>query len=302
MFSHRYFFRTRLVVLCTIGALIAPALAMAAEPSEHETLSLKAAPLFQIGKFSVTNSMLVSWIVALAVILFAQIATRNIKTVPTGAQNFWEWLVESLYNFLESIIGRELVQKTFWFFATIFIFILFVNWFGLIPGVGTIGWGHHDATTGVFHVGQPLLRGGNADLNMTSAMAAIFFFLWIIWAIQANGVGGFLLHIFGPKGETSGFLKLIMVIIFFMVGWLEVVSILFRPISLSFRLFGNVYAGETILESMSNMVPSLSWLLPIPFYFMELLVGLVQAMVFMLLTAVFTLLIAQHDPGHEAHH
>ena len=106
MFSHRYFFRTKLVVLCTIGALIAPALAMAAEPSEHETLSLKAAPLFQIGKFSVTNSMLVSWIVALAVILFAQIATRNIKTVPTGAQNFWEWLVESLYNFLESIIGQ----------------------------------------------------------------------------------------------------------------------------------------------------------------------------------------------------
>jgi F-type H+-transporting ATPase subunit a len=87
-----------------------------------------------------------------------------------------------------------------------------------------------------------------------------------------------------------------------MVGWLEVVSILFRPISLSFRLFGNVYAGESILEAMSNMVPALSWLLPIPFYFMEVLVGLVQAMVFMLLTAVFTLLIAQHQPGHEVHH
>ena len=101
MFLHRYFFRTKLVVLCAIGALIAPAVALAAEPTEHETLSLKAAPLFQIGKFAVTNSMLASWIVALAVILFAQIATRNIKTVPTGAQNFWEWLVESLYNFLE---------------------------------------------------------------------------------------------------------------------------------------------------------------------------------------------------------
>src|SRR5207245_5388918 len=137
------------------------------------------------------------------------------------------------------------------------------------------------STTGVFHVDQPLLRGGNADLNMTFAMAAIFFLLWIIWAIQANGVGGFLLHIFGPKGETSGFLKLIMILIFFMVGWLEIVSILFRPISLSFRLFGNVYAGETMLESMANIVPALSWLIPIPFYFMEVLVGIVQALVFM---------------------
>jgi F-type H+-transporting ATPase subunit a len=97
-------------------------------------------------------------------------------------------------------------------------------------------------------------------------------------------------------------MKIAMVGVFFAVGLLEVVSILFRPISLSFRLFGNVYAGETILESMSHMVPALAWLIPIPFYFMELLVGLVQAMVFMLLTAVFTLLIAQHEPGHEAHH
>jgi len=259
---------------------------------------LKPAELVHIGKFAITNSMLVTWIVAAAIIVFAQLATRKIKAVPTGAQNFWEWLVESLYNFLESIIGRALVRKTFWFFATIFIFILFVNWFGLIPGVGTIGWGHYEAS-GVFHVDRPLLRGGNADLNMTTAMAAIFFLLWIIWAIQANGVGGFLLHIFGPKGETSGLLKVIMVVIFFMVGWLEVVSILFRPVSLSFRLFGNIYAGESILEAMSTMVPALSWLIPIPFYFMEVLVGVVQALVFMLLTAVFTLLIAQHQPGHE---
>ncbi|HEV2045651.1 MAG TPA: F0F1 ATP synthase subunit A, partial [Chthoniobacterales bacterium] len=116
--------------------------------------------------------------------------------------------------------------------------------------------------------------------------------------IQANGVGGFLLHLFGPKGETSGILKVFMLVIFFMVGWLEVISILFRPISLSFRLFGNIYAGESILEAMSTMIPYLSWLLPIPFYFMEVLVGLVQALVFMLLTAVFTLLIAQHGPEH----
>ena len=297
-----------LIAVVFLGFGISSSRAFAAETpaapagEEHEAVPLKAAELYHVGKFTITNSMLMTWIVAAGMIVFAQTATRKIKPVPAGAQNFWEWLVESLYNFLESVIGSELVRKTFWFFATIFIFILFVNWFGLIPGVGTIGWGHYDSAKGFFHVDQPLLRGGNADLNMTTAMAAIFFVLWIIWAIQANGVGGFLLHIFGPKGETSGFLKVVMVVIFFMVGWLEVISILFRPISLSFRLFGNVYAGESILEAMSNMVPMLSWLIPIPFYFMEVLVGIVQALVFMLLTAVFTLLIAQHPPGHEPQH
>jgi F-type H+-transporting ATPase subunit a len=295
---NRCFLLTVVMLLC--GLVLAEA-AIAAEPSrptekaEHEALSLYATPLVHIGKFGITNSMLVTWIVAAGVIILAQAATRNIKPIPSGAQNFWEWLVEGLYNFLEGIIGRKLVQKTFWFFATLFIFILFVNWFGLIPGVGTIGWGHRDPATGFFHVDRPLLRGGNADLNMTTAMAAIFFVLWLIWAIQANGVGGFLLHLFGPKGETSGFLKVVMVVIFFLVGWLEIISILFRPISLSFRLFGNIYAGESTLEVMSEMVPALSWLLPIPFYFLEILVGIVQAMVFMLLTAVFTLLIMEHE-------
>ena len=301
MFPHRHLLRRTLIALCAIGLLTAPTLAEAAESAEHETLSLKAVPLFQIGNFPVTNSILVSWVVALGVIIFAQLATRNIQTIPSGAQNFWEWLVESLYNFLESIIGPELVKKTFWFFATIFIFILFANWFGLIPGVGTIGWGQADPASGAFHIERPLLRGANADLNMTSAMALIFFVLWFIWALQANGIGGFLMHLFGPKGETSGVLKILMVVVFFLVGWLEIISILFRPVSLSFRLFGNIFAGESILEAMSHMVPALAWLIPIPFYFLEILVGFVQALVFMLLTAIFTLLIAQHSPGKEAH-
>lgn len=272
-----------------------------AAPDDHHTLPLKATPLFQIGEFTITNSMVVMWSVALLIIFFAQLATRKIKPVPTGLQNFWEWMVESLYNFLESMIGSQLVKKTFWFFATIFIFILFLNWFGLVPGVGTIGWGHYTAN-GIFQVDRPLLRGANADLNLTFAMACVFFVCWIVWALQANGVGGVILHLFGPKGRTSGILKLLMIFIFFIVGWLEVVSILFRPVSLSFRLFGNVYAGEIMLESMSHIVPSLSWLIPIPFYFMELLVGVVQALVFMLLTAVFTLLITQHDSPDGAHH
>jgi F-type H+-transporting ATPase subunit a len=283
--------------------------ALAAEPEdapiaeEHAGVPLKPSEIFHIGPFRVTNSMLVTWIVAAGIIAFAQAATRNIKAVPDGKQNFWEWMVESLHDFLESIIGRDLVNTTFWFFASLFIFILFVNWFGLIPGVGTIGWGHYDASSGVFHVNRPLLRGGNADLNMTFAMASVFFVLWMYWAVRAQGFGGVLLHLFGPKGDSKGFMKLVMILIFFCVGLLEVVSILFRPVSLSFRLYGNIYAGENMLEAMSNIVPSLSWLIPIPFYFMELLVGIVQALVFMLLTAVFTLLIAQHEPGHEkAHH
>jgi F-type H+-transporting ATPase subunit a len=300
MFRHRYFYKSG--ALFFLAGLL-PAMAQAAEKAEHETLPLKPAAVFHLGRFTVTNSMLVTWIVALLVIVFAQIATRKIRPVPLGAQNFWEWLVESLYNFLESIIGSALVKRTFPFFATIFIFILFTNWAGLIPGVGTVGWGHADSHTGVFHVDRPWLRGGNADLNMTTAMAAVFFLLWLYWALTANGLVGFFKHLFGPKGEMVGWLVLPMIIIFFLVGLLEVVSILFRPVSLSFRLFGNIYAGETMLESMSNIVPAFGWLIPIPFYFMELLVGVVQALVFMLLTAVFTLLIMPHPEGHEeAHH
>ena len=257
-----------------------------------------------VGPLIINSSMVVTWIVALFLILFAQIATRNVQLIPSGAQNFWEWLVESLHDFLEGIIGPVLVKRTFWFFATVFIFILFTNWFGLIPGVGTIGWGVPDASGGLHHIALPLFRGGNADLNMTFAMAMIFFVCWIVWAIQANGPLGFVAHLFSPpKGDMTGALKFFISIIFVMIGVLEIVSILFRPVSLSLRLFGNIFAGENMLEAMSDLVHGLSWLLPIPFYFMELLVGLVQAMVFMLLTAVFTLLICQHDEEeHGSHH
>jgi F-type H+-transporting ATPase subunit a len=275
---------------------------VAADPGahvEHHEGLTPNAPLVDLGIFKVTNSMIVTWIVAIAIILFAQYATRTIKEVPDGAQNFWEWLVESLYNFLESIIGHELVKKTFWFFATLFIFILFTNWFGLLPGIGTIGWGIPDAQGGLHHIARPLFRGVNADLNMTLAMASVFFVCWVVWALQANGFGGFILHIFGPKGQTKGFMKVMMIVVFMVVGVLEIVSIMFRPVSLSFRLYGNIFAGENMLESMANLVPALSWLIPVPFYFMELLVGLVQALVFMLLTGVFTLLICQHEEGHH---
>ncbi|MBM3833717.1 MAG: F0F1 ATP synthase subunit A [Verrucomicrobia bacterium] len=294
-----------IATLFFLGAGGVNALAAAAG-GDHAAGEAHALPLHpvEIGKvfgFPITNSMLVTWIVAAALILFAQLATRNIQRIPSGLQNFWEWMVESLHDFLEGIIGHDLVKKTFWFFATIFIFILFCNWFGLIPGVGTVGWKVQLANGATEF--RPWFRGANADLNMTFAMAIVFFACWTVWALQANGVGGFLMHLFGAKGDTTGALKFLMIVVFFLVGILEVVSILFRPISLSFRLFGNIYAGESMLEAMAAVVPSLGWLIPIPFYFLEVLVGFVQAMVFMLLTAVFTLLICQHEEGHEkAHH
>jgi F-type H+-transporting ATPase subunit a len=242
--------------------------------------------------FPITNSMLVSWIVAVGLIIFARVATRDMKNVPGGAQNLFEWLVGGLYDFLERIIGPRLVKRTFWFLATVFIFILSANWVSLIPGVGTIGWGHQ--TPDSFVVDQPLFRGANADLNLTLAMALVFFACWIVWALQEVGPVGFLKELFAPKGESTGPLKVLMIVVFFAAGCLEIVSILFRPISLSFRLYGNIFAGENMLETMSRMIPGLGWLLPIPFYFMELLVGLVQALVFMLLCAVFTLLMCVH--------
>lgn len=247
--------------------------------------------------FPITNSMVVTWIVTIGLIVVAQLATRRMTEIPKGLQNFVEWLIESLYGFLEGIIGPHLVKRTFWFFATIFIFILAANWAGLVPGVGSIGWGHQ--TTNGFQLDEPFFRGANADVNLTMAMALVFFASWIVWGLRESGPVGFLKELFAPKGSTTGALKVLLTVVFFAAGCLEVVSILFRPISLSFRLYGNVFAGETMLETMAKM--PIGWLMQVPFYGLELLVGLVQALVFMLLTAVFTLLICQHhDDGSAA--
>jgi F-type H+-transporting ATPase subunit a len=135
-------------------------------------------------------------------------------------------------------------------------------------------------------------------LPILISSVVVFFASWLVWAFREVGIRGFLKEIFAPKGETEGFLKALMVVVFFAAGCLEVVSILFRPVSLSFRLYGNIFAGENLLEAMAGLVPGFGWLVPIPFYFLELLMGLVQALVFMLLTAVFTMLMCQHEPEH----
>lgn len=293
----RFFILTPLIWF--LGALSAQA------AGGHDHLPLHAEKLFEIGPLPVTNSMVMVWIVTIFIVVVAQLSTRRMQLIPSGLQNFVEWLVESLYTFLEGILGADLVKKTFWFFATIFILILTVNWFGLIPGVGTVGFKLTGAGVDPHDQFRPFLRGGNADLNMTAAMAITFAILWFYWAIKENGSKGFFAHIFAPKGKFKGLILLPMIVVFGFVGILEVISILFRPVALSFRLFGNVYAGESILENMMLMVGDksyLAWLPPLPFYFLELLVGLIQALVFMLLTAVFLKLICDHGDHHDEEH
>lgn len=243
--------------------------------------------------------MVITWTVALLLIVFAQLATRKVQIIPSGLQNFMEWLVEGLYGFFGEILGPKLVKKTFWFFCTLFLFILVTNWFGLVPGVGTI------MAKNAHGEWQPILRGGNADLNMTLAMSLTFFFLWTVWSMQSLGVGGFLKHLFSGGDNGKGFMAMFIGVVFIVVGLIEVVSIAFRPVSLSFRLYGNIFAGENILESMLVLGGKwFGWILPLPFYLLELLVGLVQALVFALLTSVFTALMAgghddhAHDEGH----
>jgi len=260
---------------------------------------------------SITNSMIMLWLVAAGIIFVAQMATRDIKLIPSGLQNFVEWIVESLYNFFEGLLGTKMVKKTFWYFGTVFILILFSNWAGLIPGVGTIGWMQVDAAGAPIAGGdafQPFLRGVNADLNVTMSMAFVFAIMWFVWVIKEIGFGSFVHHIFGAKGTFNGLMKVLMIGLFFFVGVIEMFSILVRPVALMFRLYGNVFAGENILETMmillpEKMAPWLNWLPALPFYFLELLVGIVQALVFALLTAVFLKLMTDHDDhGHDEAH
>ena len=265
---------------------------------EHHGLSPNAPVIHEIGPLQITNSMVVTILVALLIILVAQAATANVQLIPSGLQNFVELLVESLYGFFESILGAKMVKQTFWFFGTIFIFILFSNWFGLIPGLGTVGWGVDSHG----HVHKPLLRGVNADLNMTLAMAALFMVLWLYWSIKEIGIGGFVGHIFNIKGHGAGFFGVFLVVVFIFVGLIEVVSIGVRPVALTFRLYGNVFAGENILETVMALGGIyFGWLAVLPFYVLELLVGLVQALVFALLTSVFTALMCEHHGDEHAH-
>ena len=277
--------------------ILCPLAAIAAEGGGHHVLPLDAQRLSE--SLPISNSMMMVWLATGLIVLFCRAATRKMAMVPVGFQNFAEWVIESLYDFLAGLMGAHLTKRTFWFFGSVFFFILVSNYMGLIPGVGTVGWNTVDTQGN--HGFLPFLRGANADINMTAAMAFSFAVLWLYWALTENNIKSFLGHIFAPKGNFAGLMLLMMIPVFLFVGVLEVISIAIRPVALTFRLFGNIYGGEQTLESLMALVPvKLAFLPAFPFYFMELLVGFVQALVFTLLCAIFLKLICDH--GEEEHH
>jgi F-type H+-transporting ATPase subunit a len=261
---------------------------------------------------ALTNSVIVSLITLGLLFLFAKLATAHMKQVPSGAQNLFEMIFEKLYAFVEGILGPKVAPKAFPLLSTFFFFWLFSNWLGLMPGVGTVGQGVVE--NGHFHVTKPLLRPSAADLNAGLAIAMTFMVVWLWISIKEVGIGGFLSHLFAPKGKSkSPLMQVFLMVVFFGVGLLEIVSISIRPFSLSLRIFGNIFAGENLLHAMAELGDKLGapdavafimrCLVPVPFYVLELLVGFLQAIVFTLLCTVYIQLSTAHDDhGHGDEH
>lgn len=259
-----------------------------------------AEEVFTIGSFPVTNSMVTSWIVSLILISLIKILVGTPQLVPTKGQLVLESMIGGIRGIIEPIVGKKVFFPSFWLLSGLFFFILIHNWSGLLPGVGTIGYGHE--VNNHFSISKPLIRPGNADLNMTLGLALVANICWIYFIVKYAGIKAIIKDWFGnkaDKSEVSSVIFGLLGIIFLAVGVIEVLSILFRPVSLTFRLFGNVFGGESLLHSMFYLVPQLKWILPVPFYFMEVLIGLVQALVFMLLVSVYIGLICNHDEGEH---
>lgn len=311
-----------LIILLAIVALFAVSAALGLKVPAP-VVSLAAEPVIHIGSFAITNSLLLTWIVMIILIVFSLLATRripkdmskasNADLVPSGIQNVFEMLIEALYNLTRSVAGAW-TSKLFPIVATIFIFVLFANYSGLLPGVGTIGWLEHphgEGTTGFVangavltatpapgpedgYVVVPWLRAPSADLNFTLALAVVTVFLTQYFGVKAQRG-----HYFKKFFDTSGFKQgAFMGLIGIFVGILELVGELARLLSFSFRLFGNVFAGEVLLLVMAFLVP---YIASLPFYGLELFVGFIQAAVFMMLAVVFISMATEgHGGGHEA--
>lgn len=234
-------------------------------------ISLTAEHLFSLFGLPVTNSLLVAWCVMIVVVIFSMCITRNLKQIPNKIQNACEAALEALLDLIQGVFGDMKQTRTFLpFIATIFFFVLLVNWVEILPGVGSIGI--HEV-----HEGRqlliPLFRSTSADLNFTLALAILAVFTVQIVGIATIGFGKYI----------SKFLNFSSPLNFF-VGILELVSEVAKLISFSFRLFGNIFAGEVLLIVMYYLVP---FFVPLPFLAMEIFVGLIQALVFSLLTVVF---------------
>ena len=262
-----------------------------------------ATTFFQIGPLPVTSSMIAVWGVAAVILAVLMIGTRRMALVPSGAQNLVEAVVDGLHGMLSGLLEPKVVRWALPLIGTYFIFILLSNLVDLLPGTGSIGYGHAKEGGLPFaldHVERPLIRPPTADANLTVAMAVIYFIMSTIWALRYNGPIGLVKHIFGVKGKIGGFLLIPMAVIFFIVGIVEVISIMIRPVSLSMRLYGNIYGGENVLTLMIKMLPG--GIAAVPFYFLELIVCTVQAIVFTMLCVAFTATLCSHSEQEGGHH
>ena len=273
--------------------------AIAADTSGVEQ---SAPQLFHIGPLPVSDSMVTSWVVALALIVVIRIASGRKSFRPGRGQVVVEGLVQGVLDLTAPIVGNKVARAAFPLLVGLFTFILIQNWSGLFPGVGTVMM--RSSATGQW---MEFVRPGNADMNMTFALAVVAMVAWLYFILRYAGLRAVIQDLFGNKAERSEVplpLYLFLYLIFFGVGIIEVISILFRPISLSFRLYGNVFGGENLMHSMSAIFP---WGLPVLFYFLEMLIGLVQALVFTLLVSVYIGLICNHGgetagEGHAVEH
>jgi len=264
-------------------------------PLAAEGVAPSAAKLIDFGHgWSITNSMVTGWVISILLVLLIRWLVGKPTIVPSRGQAVFESLLEGLREIFEPIIGKKAFPTAFPILVTFFVFILFHNWMGLIPGVGTMGWGFDDPS-GHFHLTRPLIRPHNADFNGTIALAAISFGAWAIIVFKFAGPALIFKDLFGnkaDKAETPGWLYPILSLVFLVVGLIEVFSIVIRPFTLSVRLFGNVFGGENLLHGTGFIFV---------FYFMELLVGVIQALVFTLLTAVYIGLLCNHEGGEHDH-
>ena len=227
-------------------------------------ISITPETLFHLGPLPVTNTLLTAWLVVIIVALGAIVFSVTLKRVPSRFQTAIEGVVEGLLGFFETIAGsREVAKRFFPIVATIFIFVLLSNWAGVIPGVGSIGF--HEVREGK-EAFVPLFRSVFSDLNMTLALALL--------TVTLSHIFGFIFV--GVRAHLGKFVMLQSPVAAF-TGVLEIISELSKIISLSFRLFGNIFAGEVLLTIMAFLVP---YLVPVPFLGLELFVGFIQALIF----------------------
>ena len=238
-------------------------------------ISIAAEKLFTLGGFPVTNALLIGGIVSVLLMVALSRLMMNLKEITKGIQGPVEVVFEALLDLIESVThDKKQALQFFPLIATIFFFVLFSNWAGLLPGLGTVGiYGEH----GGHHTIIPFLRSTSADLNFTLALSLIVVIGVQLVGITALGVGKY-----ASKFFISPFHKPYVIGTF--VGILELISEVGKTISFTFRLFGNVFAGEVLLTVMLHLVP---FILPLPFLFLEVFVGLIQAVVFAMLTLVF---------------